>query len=866
MSTANLEQYKKQLALNPQDIPALTQLFNHYYEQHDFQQAEAYLHKIDALDTTNVDVKFLLGVTCQFQNRLQEAISWYLRTIALYPNHIPAFCNLGQIYMLQNQLREATDAFERAIEINPDGIDTAFAYNHLGVIAIEQQQLDKAEAYFGKAIQLQPDNVQFQINLAHSFLTKKEYKNAMTIIEQIPDNEAYRLDKQLELAKIYQATNDTQKAIDCLVELGKDYPTDARIDHLLGNLLVTTNQSNLADQYYLNALQKDPAHIEVIVKRVHQALEQGDTPKAKSYLEHILALYPGHADTYANLAYICLMEGNPEGAIHCCDICLSIDPNNISGLRFMGHAYQLKQDSESAAKYLLHALELKPDDADLMGHLGSIHKGINATRLPRQLCYNSITSLVQQYEQRQTDADPIYFTAGQATALAQYAYNCCMNCLWDEFEAIQPILDIVTRDQLAENVSLGVSPFISQFTLSPSIQTMIHQRLADRNKAPEHLRFNDHPKQIDGKMKIGYISPDFNGHVVGFMVQDFLQHHDHRCFEIYAYSLNNVYDEVRTRIENAVDHFKDISNMPVPDAAKLIYEDGIHILVDLAGYTTGSKPAILGYQPAAVQAHFIGWAGSMASDFIQYHINTHDLIPESQLAFYKEQIVYLPESPIAVERYALPKKLPAHEEYQLPTDKFIFACFNNSYRIDRAIFSAWMKILKAVPDSILWLNYFVEETTENLKLAAERYGIAKERLIFRPFKKLNDDWHHLLADLYLDTPLVSGGTTTLLSAYGGLPVLCVQGDTPQSRYGSGLMAACGMQELNCNTMEEYTQKAIRLAQHPDELETIRKKLKDNVNTSTLFDPKRWTQQLEKAYTLMWDDHCQDHPNRSIDVP
>src|SRR5690606_36660147 len=118
--------------------------------------------------------------------------------------------------------------------------------------------------------------------------------------------------------------------------------------------------------------------------------------------------------------------------------------------------------------------------------------------------------------------------------------NCRMNCLWEDFRKVEPILKIVVRDQLDANVALGISPFISQFTLDPQTQMLIHQGLAKRNKAAHHLIYQEHPTEIKGKMKIGYISPDFNGHVVGFLIQDYFELHDHDQFEIYAYSLRNI--------------------------------------------------------------------------------------------------------------------------------------------------------------------------------------------------------------------------------------------------------------------------------------------------------------------------------------
>jgi len=230
---------------------------------------------------------------------------------------------------------------------------------------------------------------------------------------------------------------------------------------------------------------------------------------------------------------------------------------------------------------------------------------------------------------------------------------------------------------------------------------------------------------------------------------------------------------------------------------------------------------------------------------------------------YCEQLVYVPETVIAIEKHCVPDALPTKSEYGLPEDKFIFCCFNNSYRNNRSTFNAWMKILSQVPDSVLWLGKPSDIYEENIRQYAIEQGIDSERIIFKQHDILNRDWPHRLADLYLDTIVISGGTTGILSAWIGLPVITIAGKTPQSRFGAGIMNAANGAQFIVNSTEEYIKKAVELAMSPDTLKQIKQDFLQQAHQSPLFDQRRYIQFLEKAYEEMWIDHISGHKQKHI---
>ena len=271
-------------------------------------------------------------------------------------------------------------------------------------------------------------------------------------------------------------------------------------------------------------------------------------------------------------------------------------------------------------------------------------------------------------------------------------------------------------------------------------------------------------------------------------------------------------------------------------------------------------------QPAPIQAHFLGDLGTMGADFIQYHFATLMQVPEEHLPYYSENIVYLPETIVAIKQHVVPDIMPTRKEYGLPEDKIVFCCFNNHYRIDEQTFTAWMNILKAVPNSVLWLSSNNKPNIIHLHNHAKAHIVDPNRLIFKAKSFLNHDWHLRLADIYLDTFVISGCTTNLLSLWVGLPVISLLDKDPHGRIGASINNSLNIKELIVHSPAEYCNTAIELALNKDKREAIRQKILLNKATSPLFDQRRLIKHLECAYELMYADHKSGNKKKTINVP
>jgi len=292
-------------------------------------------------------------------------------------------------------------------------------------------------------------------------------------------------------------------------------------------------------------------------------------------------------------------------------------------------------------------------------------------------------------------------------------------------------------------------------------------------------------------------------------------------------------------------------------------EIGIDIAVDLGGFTGLHRPGIFSYRAAPIQVNYLGYPGTMGAKYIDYIIADLTLIPIESEQYYSEKIVYLPNTYQPNDRNRLvAEKVFTKDELDLPKDSFVFCCFNSSFKITPDTFDGWMRILKAVKNSVLWLLEDNPITKLNLRKEAQVRGIDSSRLIFA--KRMFPSEHlarHQAADLFLDTLPYNAHTTASDALWVGIPVLTCMGKSFASRVAASLLNAIELPELITTTQEQYEAKAIELATNPEKLKAIKYKLERNRFTTALFDTPRFTKHIEAAYKQMYERYQTDlQPN------
>jgi protein O-GlcNAc transferase len=324
---------------------------------------------------------------------------------------------------------------------------------------------------------------------------------------------------------------------------------------------------------------------------------------------------------------------------------------------------------------------------------------------------------------------------------------------------------------------------------------------------------------------------------------------------------------MRERLQAAFVRFIDVREKSDREVASLLNELAIDIAVDLKGYTRDSRPGIFALRCAPVQVSHVGYPGTLGANFIDYIIADRTVIPEDQHAHYAEKVVYLPDTyqPNDSKR-RIGDYTPTRSEVGLPETGFVFCSFNNNYKISPPIFDIWMRLLRRIDGSVLWLLADDATAVRNLRKEAEVRDVAAERLIFAP--RMNPEDHlarHRLAGLFLDTLPYNAHTTASDALWAGLPVLTCLGRSFQGRVAASLLNAVGLRELIAESLVEYESRALQLASDPAVLATITRKLALNRTAYPLFDTDRFRRHIESAYETMCERHLKGEPPESFSV-
>ncbi|HSV47024.1 MAG TPA: hypothetical protein VLJ58_14645, partial [Ramlibacter sp.] len=378
-----------------------------------------------------------------------------------------------------------------------------------------------------------------------------------------------------------------------------------------------------------------------------------------------------------------------------------------------------------------------------------------------------------------------------------------------DWEGLQPALaDIEARLRHGQRV---IPPF-TLLTLSDSVEL---QRLAARAWYEDHHACVEPrpgtPDRRAGKIRIGYFGADFHAHALMTLLAGLFEHHDRSRFELHAFSFGPRRDDpMRRRILRCFDHFHEVGQVCERAIVRLARQAGIDIAVDLSGYTGACRPDIFELRAAPVQAAFACYAGTTASDQIDYLVADATVVPEDHWPHYSEHVVHLPHSYLGHDREAAPGPAAgSRSDHGLPATGTIFCCFNSSHKITPSVFDIWMRILGAVDGSVLWLYSRHPQAAANLRLQAQARHVSPQRLVFAAHAPAAEHLaRHRLADLFLDTHPYNAHTTAIDALWAGLPVLTCLGSAFAGRAAASALLAAGLPELVTGTPAEFEHLAV----------------------------------------------------------
>ena len=819
------------------------------------------LNNQSALSKEEVDSVMRLYSSGKFN----EAIATIKSLNENYPNVPLLFNILGACYKAQSKLEKSIQMFEKAVIIKPD---YAEVHNNLGITFLQLHKLDAAVNCFTSAILHMPNfhSAHYNLGVTLKKLGKLDAaaKSYKAVIAIKPDYAEAHNNLGTVLKDLGQLDSAVKSYNQALI-LNENY---AEAYNNLGTVLKDLGRLDEAIKNFIKAIANNQNFPQAYYNYGSTLLDLGRMDTAIEMFEKAIALNPSYAEAFNNLGVTFKELGQQDSAVKYYQKALDIKSDYAEAHNNLGLVFMNLGKLTSAAEHIEKALKIRPDYAYANNNYGSVLKQIGK--------FNAST----KYYERALSINPDYFEAHNNLGNAfKYLkrHDESLQSYQRSFE-LKPDADYVLGNLIHSKLHLSnwndLSVHINELKVKiknskKSISPFPLLALIDdpklHKKAAEIYINDKYPKNLDlpsigmypkhKKIRIGYFSADFRIHPVANLTAELYEIHNRSQFEVYAFSFGpDTNDEMNLRIKAGVDYFHDVFSMSHREVALLARSLELDIAIDLGGFTQDTRTGIFAMQAAPIQVNYLGYSSTMGANYMDYIIADPTLIPKNKQQYYSEKIAYLPDSFMVNDtKNKKSTKKFTREEAGLPNKGFVFCCFNNYYKITPLIFASWMKILSEVDGSILWLSDGNKTGISNLKKAAKKHGIDKNRLIFAPRLDLRED--HLsrikLADLFLDTLPYNAHATTSDALQVGLPVLTRIGESFASRVAASLINSVNMPELITSTSDQYEALAIKLATDSSKFKVIKDKLKNNLPLSPLYDTPLYAKQIEDAYLSMY---------------
>ncbi|KAJ6434150.1 hypothetical protein OIU84_017794 [Salix udensis] len=874
---------------SPQRTDNLLLLGAIYYQLQDYDMCIAKNEEALRLEPRFAECYGNMANAWKEKGDIDLAIRYYLVSIELRPNFADAWSNLASAYMRKGRLNEASQCCRQALALNPHLVD---AHSNLGNLMKAQGLVQEAYSCYLEALRIQPTFAIAWSNLAGLFMESGDLNRALQYYKEAVKLKPKLPDACLNLGNVYKALGMPQEAIVCYQQAVQARPNYAMAFGNLASTYYERGQLGLAILHYKQAIACDQRFLEAYnnlgnalkdVGKVDEAIQcynqclslQPNHPQALTNLGNIymewnmsaaaascykatLAVTTGLSAPFSNLAVIYKQQGNYSDAISCYNEVLRIEPLAADGLVNRGNTYkEIGRVSEAIQDYF-DAITIRPNMAEAHANLASAYKDSG-----------HVEAAIKSYRQAlllRTDFP-------EATCNLLHTLQCV--CCWEDRDKLFNEVEGIIKRQISMAVLPSVQPFHaiaypidSVLALEISRKYAAHcSIIASRFALPPFK----HPAPLpvkhergSGRLRIGYVSSDFGNHPLSHLMGSVFGMHNRENVEVFCYALSpNDGTEWRQRTQFEAEHFIDVSAMTSDMIAKLINEDKIQILINLNGYTKGARNEIFAMQPAPIQVSYMGFPGTTGATYIDYLVTDEFVSPTRFSHIYSEKLVHLPHC-YFVNDYKQknldvldPTLQHKRSDYGLPEDKFIFACFNQLYKMDPEIFNTWCNILKRVPNSALWLLRFPAAGEMRLRAYAVAQGVQPDQIIFTDVAMKQEHIRRsALADLFLDTPLCNAHTTGTDILWAGLPMVTMPLDKMATRVAGSLCLATGLgDEMIVSSMKEYEERAVSLALNRPKLQSLTSRLKAARVTCPLFDTRRWVRNLDRAYFKMWSIHC-----------
>jgi protein O-GlcNAc transferase len=786
----------------------------------------------------------LLGIIESQKGNAPLAVELIGRAIKVNPHDASAHANIGNVLLDLQRPEEALASYERALALQPD---LAGALNGRGNALLDLKRPGEALASYERSLTHQPNHVEALNNRGNALIDLKRPGEALASYERA-------LALQPNFAGAFNGR---------------------------GNALLDLKRPGEALASYERALALEPHYAEALNNRGNALLDLKRPDAALASFELALRLRPDYVAAINGCGKALLDLNRPEAALARYDRALELQPDSLEALNDRGNVLLKLRRLEEALASHDRVLAAKPDHVEALHNrsialrgLGRVDEALASWGRALAIEPEYVNALYgrgcalgdrQRHEEAIVDFKKLLAISPGYDYARGWLFNMQLHCCeWADYDQ--------SAAQIAEGVrAAGRADFPFYFVAcseSAADQLRCSQAYAADNYPAASQPVWRGERYRHDRIRLAYLSADFQEHVMAYCLAELFEKHDRARFEITGISLGpDVPSRMRSRLQQAFERFVDARHKNDHEVANMLRELEIDIAVDLNGYTTGGPTGIFALRAAPLQVNYLGYPGTMGTDYFDYILADRWVIPEQDHGCYTENVVYLPDSyQVSESRRRIADRTPTRAEAGLPEQAFVFCSFNNNYKLSPMVFDVWMRLLEKVEDSVLWLYVSNAAAERNLTKEAARRGIAPDRLVFATKTYYEVYLARLqLADLALDTLPYNGHATTSDALWAGLPVLTCLGTTFAGRVAASVLNAVGLSGLITRSLPEYQALALELATHPARLADLRARLERNRATCPLFDTDRFRRHIESAYVTMWERHQRGAPPASFPV-
>ena len=664
--------------------------------------------------------------------------------------------------------------------------------------------------------------------------------------------------------------NQSDEALEFFRKALKIDPNNSLLNFNIAKAFSEIGEEEKAVKYHLRTTELNPTHPQAWQNFGKSLFNLRKFNDSLDCFNKALDFYPEYAEAWSSRGCVQTELDQYEDALTSCKKAISIQPNYAEAWSNLGNVFSKLNQYEQALVSYDKAISIKPAFADAWTNRGNAL--IELTRYEQALssfekaisiapdCANSWTSRgyaffkLNQYEQALASYDKaISINPDFADAWCNRANVLVATCQFELAEAsCREAIRISPSHTLAQKILLFNLNYLDTASPQEAFKEAREYGISISQKSiPKFDRWST--SSATEKLKIGFISGDFRNHPVGYFVESLFSHLDQTKFEIFAFPTVATTDDLTDRLKPFLMDWTPIYGKSDFDAASLIHQKGIHILVDLAGHTANNRLPVFSYKPAPVQASWLGYFSTTGLPEIDYFLGDPHLSPPSESKFFTETLWNLPETWLCQAPHSF--ELPVSDLPALSNGYITFACFANLSKINDRVVSTWASLLRQVPQSKLLIKskQLADATQINrIQNWFKKFDIAPDRLLL----EAPETWRNYFSaynrvDIILDTFPYPGGTTSVDALWMGVPILTLKGDRFLSRLGESIAINAGNQEWIAEDVQDYVLKAVEFSSDLERLAQQRGALRSKILKSPLFDAKRFAKSFGDELLAIW---------------